>query len=571
MKAKWKIKKFDRDLAAKLSGGLGCHPVTAALLSGRNITSKEDAIKFFFPALSHLRQPFSISHMEKAVKRIADAIFNKEKILIFGDYDVDGITSTALFMEFLTYAGAHVSFYIPHRTKEGYDFKADQVLGVVLPKEIDLVITVDCGSTGNEAIKTARDSGIDVIVTDHHTIKELPPAFAVVNPKRADCNAGFGHLAGVGVAFSIIICLRKYLREMNFWHRARPEPNLKNFCDLVALGTISDVVPLIRENRIFAKTGLEIINTGKRPGIRELIKASGIKNEKISGDDISFRLGPRLNAAGRLAHAKTCVELLLTKDVKKAREISQYLNIMNKKRQDTEAGILANILAHIEKHPEILEKKTIVLAHPNWHIGVLGIVASKLTDKFFRPSILISTKNNRGKGSGRSIPGIDLYRALYECSGFLERFGGHKMAAGLTIHPEKIDAFALAFENAVSKTYESHVFSKNIVIDYVLNFDDINDKLIDELENMTPFGEANPEPLFMAEDIKVSSWSIVGKRHRRMVLRQGENSCAKPLNAIWFDADLDNPGESFEKIAFRLKWNRWNGAKTPQIIVEHAV
>ncbi len=526
-----------------------------------------DAQRFFFPALSHLRHPFSMSGMEKAVKRIAAAIWDKEKILIFGDYDVDGITSTALFMEFLTYAGADVSFYIPHRTKEGYDFNVDQVLGVVLPGEFDLVITVDCGSTRSEAIQTAKDSDIDVIVTDHHTIREVPPAFAVVNPKRADCKAGFGHLAGVGVVFSIIICLRKYLREINFWNRSRPEPNLKYFCDLVALGTISDMVPLVKENRIFAKAGLEVINTGKRAGISELIKASGIKNGKIGGDDISFRLGPRLNAAGRLAHAGTCVELLLTKDVKKAGEISQYLNIINKKRQNTEAEILKHILSHIEKHPEILEKKALVLAHPNWHIGVLGIVASKLTDKFFRPSILISTKNNVGKGSARSIPGIDLHKALYACSGFLEKFGGHKMAAGLTIHPENIDAFAAAFENAIAGA-DPHVFSKNIEIDYILNFDDINKKLIDELENLTPFGEANPEPLFMAEDIKVSSWSIVGKGHRRMILRQGSG---KPLNSIWFDADSDAPKDAFEKIAFRLQWNRWNGTKTPQIIIEHVV
>ncbi|WP_166405074.1 single-stranded-DNA-specific exonuclease RecJ [Desulfonema ishimotonii] len=551
---------------ASVQKALGCLTVTATVLANRRIQSGPEARDFMDTALSRLRPPFSMKDMEKAVCRIADAILGREKILIFGDYDVDGVTSTAILLEFLQYAGADVTFYIPHRTREGYDLQVHHIFGHALPNSVDLIITVDCGSTRHEAVQAAREIGIDVIITDHHTIAAPPPAVAVVNPRRQDCTAGFGHLAGVGVAFSLLICLRKHLRDLGFW-ATRPEPNLKAFCDLVALGTVADMVPLVDENRILAQIGLGVINTGQRAGISALTRATGIEPHTASSDDIAFRLAPRINAAGRLSHARKAVELLTTRQPERAEEIAQELNRMNRVRQETEKRMLEKILDRIKKHPEILDKKALVLTGGDWHEGVLGIVAAKLVEKFFRPVILISTRNGMGKGSGRSIPGISIYRGIEAGAEFLEKFGGHPMAAGLEIRPDQIEPFSAQFEAAISAASRPENLSKIIPIDCELRFRDIPDRLIDELESLGPFGTGNPEPLFLARNVRVSSSKIIGRHHRRMTLKQfGDDSCTVP--AIQFNVDRNRLENTFERIAFRLRWNRWNGRKTAQIIIE---
>ena len=567
MKKEWILQHAAPEAVARLQAALQCNPVTAAVLVNREIVSAAQASDFLNATLKDFRPPFDIRDMAAAVRRIGRAILAGEKILIFGDYDVDGVTSVTLLQEFLQYAGADVTYYIPHRTREGYDLQVNHILGVALPAEADLIITVDCGSSRHDSVQAARDSGIDVVITDHHTIDAPPPAAAVVNPKRRDCAAGFEHLAGVGVVFTLLIHLRKYLRDIDFWQN-RPEPNLKNFCDLVALGTAADMVPMVGENRILSRTGLDIINRGHRPGLRALVRMSGIKDRPVMMDDIAFRLGPRINAAGRMGHASLAVDLLTAADDSGAEAAAMALNRMNKKRQDTEKEILAQVMAHMEKHPDLLERKSLVLSHANWHEGILGIVASKLVDRYFRPVVLVSTRTTVGKGSGRSIPGINLHACLKKCADHLKAFGGHPMAAGLQIHRESLPLFEEAFEGAVAAAGPHAGTSRPILIDATLDFEGITDALVDEIEGLAPHGEGNPEPLFMAGDIQVKNMRIVGRHHRQMTLTQAGHRGEKAMKAIQFNVDPGERPDRFDKIAYRLRWNRWNGKKIPQLLIE---
>ena len=569
MKKEWQILQPDSYLVEKLCGILNCHPAVASILINRNIFSTEDVSNFFNTSLNHLSPPFSIKDMDAAVDRILEAIAHKEKILIFGDYDVDGITATTLLLEFLRSVDADVSYYIPHRITEGFGLKKTHISDVAMPNGIHLIITVDCGSDGQDAVKAARNAGIDVIITDHHMISNtIPPAVAVVNPKRNDCLSGFRDLAGVGVAFYLLICLRKKLRDTNFW-KDRPEPNLKNYCDLVALGTLADVVPLTRENRILIKAGMNIIRSSQRPGLNALIEVCRINKHAIDTDDIVFYLAPRLNSAGRIDQASTAVELLTAKNIETARKIAHSLNRLNQDRRNIENKILTQVHNHLTKNPHLLRKNTLVLVHQDWHLGILGIVASRLMKKYFRPVVLITTADGIGKGSARSIPEVNLYEGLSACAENIENFGGHPMAAGLKIKTENIDRFKIRFENIVSRMAKPVDFIPKIAIDCRLDFVNISDKLMDELESLKPFGIANHEPLFMTKKVNIVSSKCVGDHHRQMVLEQKIGKTIKTFNAIQFNVDTQIPlKDTFDQIAYRLRWNRWNGRKNAQIVIE---
>ncbi len=569
MKKQWQILRPDIHTIDKLCMILKCHPAIASILVNRNIVSEEDASNFLNPSLSRLNPPFSIKDMDAAVNRILTAIKQNEKILIFGDYDVDGITATTILFEFILSAGADVSYYIPHRANEGYGLQKNHISDYALSKKINLIITTDCGSGSHDAVETAKSSGIDVIITDHHIISDtIPQAVAVVNPKRHDCPSSFDDFAGVGVAFCLLICLRKKMREIHFWQN-RPEPNLKSVCDLVALGTLADMVPLVAENRILTRTGLDIITSSNRPGLNALIEASGINKNNVDTDDIVFGLAPRLNSAGRIDHASIAVELLTTKNTETAVQIAQSLNHMNQRRRSIENGILTQIEGQLKKNPHLLQKKTLVLTHQDWHLGVLGIVAARIMQKYFRPVVLITTTAGIGKGSARSIPGVDLYKGLMACADDLENFGGHSMAAGIKIMSKKIARFQTRFETAIDNMTKPDDFIPKISIDYELDFGDISDALIDEIESLKPFGSGNTEPLFMSRNVKVASSKIVGKNHRRMLLKQASGSIGKTYNAIHFNIDPSIPlKEHFDQIAYRLRWNLWNEKKSAQLIIE---
>jgi single-stranded-DNA-specific exonuclease len=474
-------------------------------------------------------------------------------------------------LDFLRTTGADVTYYIPHRIKEGYSLQLQHIVNHVLPNRIQLIITADCGSGSYEAIAAAGQSGIDVIVTDHHKVPEkIPPVAALLNPKRPDCSSGMESLAGVGVAFALIIALRKYLRDQNFWND-RPEPNLKKFCDLVALGTIGDVVPLVDENRIFSKAGLEIINSDSRPGINALCEVAGISHQPAFAEDVSFRLVPRLNAAGRMSHASLALQLLTTDNIATARQLAQSLDALNYRRRELERSILEGILEDYQQQPDLLKKQTLVKWDSTWHQGVLGIVASRIVDTYYRPAILITVTGELGKGSARSIPGLDIYKVLESCRHCLVDFGGHSMAAGLTIKTENLIEFQRSFEKAVRRMPQFDDLTPRLTVDSQIQLDDISEELIDEIETLNPFGNQNPEPVFMAQNIKVVSSKIVGEKHRRMMLVQDVQPSGKPVSAICFNAEENLLKKTiFSRIAFRLRWNRWNDQKTIQLVIEDA-
>ncbi len=573
MNKKLNILRPDPNVVREIYYSLRCHPVTAKVLANRNLGGAEEIEHFLSPSLRRLRDPFTLADMDAAARRIAKAVWDREEILIFGDYDVDGITSTILLYEFLKQAGAVVTFYIPHRLDEGYGLKAGQVEKIIEANPgLSLIVTVDCGSHSHDAVEAARRADIDVVVTDHHnTPDNLPDALAVVNPKRSDCPAGLSHLAGVGVAFYLAIALRKRLRDDGYWKR-HSEPNLKNFCDLVALGTVADLVPLTDENRILVKTGLEVLQSKPRLGLKHLSKACGFFRRKLDSEDIAFRIAPRLNAAGRIEHAKTAAELLLSDREDRAAELAKFLDDLNCQRRELEKTAYEQVLEKIGDAPEKQAGKPVVLASPDWHEGVLGIVASRVAERFFSPAVLISEHNGFGKGSCRSVPGFDLFEGLCRCAPLLDDFGGHSMAAGVKIKTSNIDRFRQAFQEIFETEFRSRELVPEIDIDCELSFDDVSEFLIDELERLKPFGAHNPEPVFLARNVKVAAPKIVGETHRRMVLSQPDGQTDKLLNAIHFNIDPQTPPEEYlDYVVFKLQWNRWNGSKNAQLLILEAV
>lgn len=556
----------DPQVIRQIQKRLDCHPILATVLANRDIASAEDAEVFLNPTFQSLPNPMELSGMPEATTRICSAIKNKERILVFGDYDADGVTATVVLVSFLTWAGADVRMHLPHRTIEGYGLQPKHIMQVALPEKIDLIVTVDCGSSSHEAVRAAKRFGIDVIVTDHHTIESDPGAVAVINPKLQGQPEALAHLAGVGVAFYLTIGLRMMLRDHGWW-RQRKEPNLSALCDLVAIGTVADVVPLMGVNRTLAKIGLRRMNTCPRPGIEALKLVSAIRCRTVGSDDISYRLTPRINAAGRIAHARAAYDLLTATTLKAAHRMAETLDQLNKRRQGIEHQIYDRIVRQLDARPDLLDRKTLVLADSNWHEGVLGIVAAKLAASFHRPVVLISTRDGVGKGSARSIADLDLYQALVGCRDLLEKFGGHRMAAGLTIQPHHIRKFQAAFEASVVQLRPVDG-PRPITIDAEIEFDQISPRLVTELEHLEPFGENNPAPTFLSRNVQVVSAAIVGQRHRKMTLQQSGNTSV-PIDAIQFNLKSDAPrADSYDQLAFRLQWNRYNGRKCVQIVVE---
>ena len=565
----WHIQQPDPQQVESLQKSLGCHPIIAAVLVNRGINSTEQANALRSVSLKQLRPPYDLRGMERAVERIAAAVTAGRKILVFGDYDVDGVTATAVLVEFLKAAGSSVSHYIPDRRSDGYGIKPHHIQDLAADAGVDLIITADCGSSDHDAITAAAQSGIDIIVTDHHLIEEpYPEATAIVNPQRPDCAAGFEHLSGVGVAFYVVVALRTYLREKGYWQH-RTEPNLKMFCDLVALGTVADIVPLIGENRIFTSVGLDLLNANRRLGVQFLREVAGIHNRSIDTEDIAFRLAPRINAAGRIGHAETALKLLLSRDPESARNHAEELNELNARRQRLEGNVTGDILTRLKADPALLKKRVLVLGDSNWHEGILGIAASKLVNQFYRPVVLLNLKDGVGKGSARSIPGVNLFDRLTDCRNWLDRFGGHAQAAGLSLSEKNIDQFRDHLDKVVREAARPNTFIPKLTLDGELNFTDITGDLVDELETLKPFGANHPEPLFMAANVEVTSSRIVGGHHRRMTLSQADGGGRRRIAAIHFSPDeRAKEALQFDRVAFRVRNNTWNGRTTLQLVVE---
>lgn len=567
MQMQWKILQPDPHSVKDISQHLNCSPITASILANRCISTPAEAEAFIQPALNSLPEPMELSGMQSAVERIGTAILQHEKVLVFGDYDADGVTATAVLAAFLESAGADVQAHIPHRIEEGYGLQLKHINQLAVPSNVALIITVDNGSGSHDAVAAAHRFGIDVIITDHHEIGTVPDAVAVINPKRPNQPDALRGLAGVGVAFYLAIALRSDLRKRGWW-KNRPEPNLMALCDLVAIGTIADLVPMTGVNRILTKAGLKQMNTAPNPGIQALCTCSNIGRGLISSEAVAFRLAPRINAAGRISHAMAAFNLLTASSAQTADRLATTLNQLNQRRQAVESDIYDQITAQIERRSDLLARNTLLLGDPRWHQGVLGIVASRLASRYHRPVMLVSTKEGLGKGSGRSVEGVDLFAAVSHCADLLVGFGGHRMAAGLTVVPDNIRKLQARFEAAVTNQLARGIEQPCLVIDSEIHFGQITARLMNELETLEPFGTDNPPPLFAASDVQVSSAAIVGKHHRRMTLRQPAGN-GRPIEAIQFNLSPETPRmDSFERLAFRLQWNHYRGDKRIQMVVE---
>jgi single-stranded-DNA-specific exonuclease len=568
MKKQWQLLNPNPETVHTLSSQIGCSALIARLLAIRGIASAAQASRYLNPSLRSLTPPLEMAGMQDAVRRMHRALEDDHKILIYGDYDADGITATALLVAFLRRCGGRVSYYIPHRIADGYGLGTDFINNRALPAGMDLIITADCGSSSNEAISLARKAGIDTIVTDHHPVAHLPEdAIAVVNPKRLDSQSNLTHLAGVGVAFYLVIALRAHLRRKGFWKHRR-EPNLKQLCDLVALGTVADVVPLVGENRTLTAAGLHRINRDARPGIEALIRMSGSPDTPVDAESIAFKLAPRLNAAGRLVHARMACELLLTDSRSKAVRLARTLCRLNTRRQHMENKLLESILARLKPPNRHLNQPVLVMDGSGWHEGIIGIVASRLVRQFNRPAVVISTRNGTSKGSGRSIEGIDLSAALDQCKDLLDRFGGHPLAAGLSLQSANISAFRDRLASVVGVMTAHQDIEPALTIDARVSLDEVTPELVDTLDRLGPFGQGNPYPLFMDTEVRVHDCKPVGERHRRMVLESRSGTGGKH-QAIQFNvADDSLRSDRITKIVYRPKWNYWKGRKRLQLMVE---
>jgi single-stranded-DNA-specific exonuclease len=557
----------DRKDVAELAAALKCHPVLSTLLLNRGIADDQAALDFLQPSLSSLRPPDDLCDITTAVRRIAAAIEKNEKILVFGDYDVDGVTATCLLTEFLDDVGAEVSYHIPHRIEEGYSLNPDHIHNGAVPPDTRLIITVDCGVSSRQAVAAAGAAGIDVIVTDHHVVTSpLPEAIAVVNPNRRDCPSGLGDLPGVGVVFYLIIALRKELRARQHF-TAGSEPNLKQRCDLVALGTVADMVPLTGENRVLTAVGLDIINRGTRAGLNQLIDASRIQHDKVDSEDIAYRLAPRLNAAGRLNHASEAVELLRAGESAPAAKMAAALDRLNSKRREIEQATCGTIADMLARSPDLVNRPAIVLADAAWHPGITGIAAARLARQHHLPVFLICLSNGIGKGSGRSIPGVDIISCLHECAPVLDRYGGHPSAAGITLNASNLDKFRLLFEEAVKKRVAAGIPPETLRVDCELELAGINPGLMEILGLMQPFGQGNPEPLFLARKVIVRDAKTVGRDHTRLMLAQDTPGKPNAIAAIFFNSGT--VPDKADEVVFALRWNHWRGRKTIQAVIKY--
>ena len=556
MNKKWQIYQTDENKVKEIQEKYKINKLLATILVNREITEKSQIEKFLNPKRNDFYNPYEMPDMEKAIERIIKAIENKEKIIIYGDYDVDGITSTTVLKKFLKDLGLEVSYYIPNRLNEGYGLNKNAIEKIV-NEGFSLMITVDCGISGIEEIDYANSLGLEVIVTDHHEPGEiLPKALAVIDNKRKDSTYPFRDLAGVGVAFKVCQALgiRLELKE---------EAYLK-YLDIVCVGTISDIVPLVDENRVITKLGLLLVKQTKNIGLKSIINSSGYS--KIDSNTISFGVAPRINACGRMGKAEEALELLLSTDIYKVNELTKKLNEHNRKRQEIEKAIYESAIKKIEeKHLD--ENRTIIVGGENWHHGVIGIVSSKITDMYFKPSILLCFEDEIGKGSGRSIPGFDLHQALTKCQDTLEKFGGHSMAVGITIRKDELEKFSKEFEK-VAKEEKIEEIVPVLNIDSKIELDFVDKDVIESLKKLEPFGEANKMPIFAFKNLRIDSIRALSEgKHLKLTLKEDN----RIINAIGFNmgklAEEYRIGDKID-VAGVLEINTFNGVDNLQINIK---
>ncbi len=571
MKEKWQILKPDKSKVEILSKTLGISRTVSSVLVNRGIDGVEAASFFLQAKLKMLPDPFLLKDAEKASEIIIKYIQGKKRIVIYGDYDVDGITSTLIMYEFLTHVGAHVDYYIPHRLEDGYGLNT-YTLEEIATNGGELVITVDCGITSYDEVKYAKDLRLETIIIDHHHVGEsIPPAIAIVNPHQKDCKYPFKDMAAVGVAFSFLMVLKKIIEKNGFFKGNLP--NLVEYMDIVALGTVADMVPLIESNRIFVKYGLLQMQKNKRPGLLALANICGVKNLKeITPAVISYKMAPRLNAAGRIGNAIKGLELILSNDYDAALKMAEELNLTNEYRQQLEAEIFDQAMAKVENSDILTTKSSLVLFSEKWHPGVIGIVASRLVEKYYKPTIMISVEDGIGRGSARSIPQLHIYNILEQLSGYLVQYGGHKYAAGLTIKEANIPEFVEKFNHLVSVALCEEVFSQSTEIDGELPLSELAPDLIVALSKLEPFGMNNQEPCFIARNVQILKQSIINRSHLHWKL--GAENTTMTFNSIGFglinNNEVPNVGNTLDIIYFP-RINIYGGNITLQLYIKDFV
>lgn len=561
MEKKWIYKPLPpKDEIAQLANALNLNPYLTSILLQRGITNLNEAKDFFRPSLDHLHDPFLMKDMDLAVDRLKKAIDKKEKILIYGDYDVDGTTAVALVYNYVHKIHPSCEIYIPDRNKEGYGISQ---AGVEWADNngYTLIIALDCGIKASDMVVLANHKGIDFIICDHHLPDDkIPNAVAVLDPKRKDCNYPYTELSGCGLGF-------KLMQAFAIQHGNPQE--VFNHLDLVAVSIASDIVPITGENRILMYFGLQKLNTNPAPGLLALKEIAQLKNElDVSG--IVFSLGPRINAAGRVAHGSAAVELLTAANEEESQQLAEKINVKNDLRREFDINITEEAIAMIDADEKLQRAKSTVLYKSTWHKGVIGIVAARCIEKYYRPTVILTQSNDKITGSARSVNGFNMYEALLSCSEFLEKFGGHKYAAGLTMHPDKLESFQEKFEEVVSKSITDDMLIPVLEIDVPIVFDRITPKFLSVLKQMAPFGPENQKPLFEATQVYVhNSLSSFKDRHIRFMAAQ--QGCERVIAAVGFDMaeyyERLTTGDTF-RFAFNIEENVFNGNTSIQLRIK---
>lgn len=558
MQKRWNILTDDTLKTEKLRESLKIHPALCRILVERSIETFDKAKDFFRPQLNNLHDPFFMKDMNKAADRILSARNQQEKILIFGDYDVDGTTSVACLFQFLKKDYSNIDFYIPHRYREGYGISKT---GIDFAKEngFTLIISLDCGIKSVELIRYAKGLGIDFIVCDHHLPDtELPPAIAILNPKQKDCNYPYKELCGCGVTFKLITALAKKLN--------RPDEDIFIYLDLVATAIAADIVPMTGENRILAFHGLKKANKNPCYGIKALSELSGLKKE-LHINNLVFMIAPRVNAAGRMDDARKAVQMFIAENYEEALHYAEMLHSDNTDRKETDASITEEALAIIESNAEWINRKSTVVYQPHWHKGVVGIVASRLIEHYYRPTIVLTQSGEYAAGSARSIPGFNLYEAIHACKEYLLGYGGHFAAAGMTLVPEQIENFRDKFEEIVSSTIDPSLLIPEITIDAEISFRDITWPLYNIICQMEPFGPDNLRPVFISCNVMDTGYSkIVKEEHLRFSLKKDNVTftgigfgMADKFSLLQMKKPVD--------VVYKIDENEWNGEKSLQLRV----
>lgn len=565
MDKRWVVKeKGDAAVVRQLAGELGISEALANLMVQRNITTRQEAVAFFEPDLGYLHDPFLMKDMNIAIERISSAIKKNERILVYGDYDVDGTTAVALMYSFLREQYSNVEYYIPDRYKEGYGVSF-RGIDFASQSNCKLMITLDCGIKAVEKVKYARTKGIDVIICDHHYPgEEIPKATAVLDPKQPGCNYPYKELSGCGVGFKLVHAFSRV--------HGIPFSKISGYLDLVAVSIASDIVPITGENRVLTYFGLKQLNESPRTGLKEIIREAEICRV-IAVEDVVFKIGPRINAAGRMETGSKAVELLISNDSKIATEISREINNFNIERRNVDRSITTEAMRMISEDQRSVNARTTVLFNPSWKKGVIGIVASRLIETYYRPTVILTESNGFATGSARSVQGYDLYQAIEACSDLLESFGGHMFAAGLTLKKENIKPFTDRFEQFVNNTIKEDQLVPRVFVDSELSFSEINEEFFNFLHKFQPFGPENMSPVFVSRNVTdIGTGRMVGSSGEHLKL----DLCHESTGIKTFPAIAFGQSEQFDyikggrpiDICYSIEMNEFRGNKNLQLNIK---